>query len=139
MDEYIVYTDGGYSISSNVGAAAYVILKSDGATLVEQSSFVLRNETSQRAEIKAILAAVEALPYRCNAQIFTDNLYASLALGKIPKRKNKPDKDLLVQYKQTVRQKKLGIRIQWVPSHMGNDWNEQCDRLCTEALAEAEG
>lgn len=135
MHEYIIYTDGGYSISNNVGSGAYVILKSDGQTVLKQDSFVIRKETSQRAEFMAILAAVDALPVHCRARIYTDNLYATLILGKIPKRNNKPDKDLLVLYKQKVRQKKLTIEFKWVPSHGGQAWNEHCDNLCTEALS----
>lgn len=138
MQEFIIYTDGGYSVSKNVGAGAYVILKSDGVTLVEKKSFVLRNETSQRAELLAILAAVNALPYRSSAKIITDNLAAALGLGKAPRRKNQPDVDLLVSYKRLIREQKLHIDITWVRGHNGQPFNELCDDLCTEALAQAE-
>ena len=138
MLDYIVYTDGGYSISNNIGSGAYIILKSDGETLLRKDSFIIKRETSQRAEFKAIIAAISALPNHCRAKIYTDNLYASLVLGKIPKRKNKPDKDLLVHYKQLVRQKKVEVEFKWVRSHIGHSWNELCDSLCTEALSIAE-
>jgi ribonuclease HI len=138
MQEFIIYTDGGYSASKNVGAGAYVILKSDGVTLVEKRSFVLRNETSQRAEILAILAAVNALPYRSCAKIITDNLAAAQGLGKSPRRRNQPDVDLLVSYKKLVREQKLKIDLKWERGHNGQPFNELCDCLCTEALAEAE-
>lgn len=134
MKDYIVYTDGGYLLSNNVGAGAYIILKADGATVLKQDSFLVMKETSQRAELKAIIAAIEALPERCRAQICTDNLYATLNLGKIPKRKNKPDIDLLIHYKQLVRRKKVIIEFKWIRSHIGHDWNELCDSLCTETL-----
>ncbi|MBR4827161.1 MAG: hypothetical protein IKZ91_04695 [Bacteroidales bacterium] len=137
MKEYIVYTDGGYLLSINVGAGAYVILKSDGKTLLKQNSFIVKKETSQRAELKAILAAVDALPEHCRARICTDNLYATLNLGKVPKRKGKPDLDLLIRYKQLVRRKKIIIEFQWIRSHIGHDWNEHCDNLCTETLDQA--
>jgi ribonuclease HI len=139
MRDYIIYTDGGYSISNNVGSSAYVILRSDGQTLVKQDAFVLLRESSQRAEFKAIIAAVYELPDKSRAKIYTDNQYAAAILGKVPKRKNKPDKDLLVHYKQLVRAKKLTIEFTWVRSHIGHTWNELCDSLCTEALAMAEG
>ena len=138
MLDYIVYTDGGYSISNNIGSGAYIILKSDGETLLRKDSFIIKRETSQRAELKAIIAAINALPNHCRAKIYTDNLYASLVLGKVPKRKNKPDKDLLVHYKQLVRQKKVTVEFTWVRSHIGHSWNELCDSLCTEALSLAE-
>ena len=135
MHEYIIYTDGGYSISHNVGSGAYVILKADGQTLVKQDSFVLHRETSQRAELKAIIAAIYALPDHSRARIFTDYQYAAMSLGTKPRRKNKPDIDLLVRYRQLVRYKKLTIEFQWIPSHGGHQWNEVCDNLCAEALS----
>ena len=138
MIDYIIYTDGGYSTSNNVGSGAYIILDSDGQTLVKQDSFVVRNETSQRVELLAIIAAVDALPDRCCARICTDYLAATLSLGKAPRRKNQPDQDLLLRYKQLVKRKKLLIEFKWVRSHIGHSWNELCDSLCTEALALAE-
>lgn len=138
MLDYIIYTDGGYSRSNNVGSAAYVILKSDGQTLLTQRSFVIRKETSQRAELKAILAAIDALPDRCCARVCTDCLAATLSLGRAPRRKNQPDVDLLLRYKQLVKRKKLLIEFQWIRSHGGTPWQEHCDNLCTETLALAE-
>lgn len=124
-------------LSKSVGAGAYVILKADGKTLLKQGSFLVKRETSQRAEVKAILAALEELPDNSKVRIVTDNLYATLNLGKIPKRKNKPDMDLLVSYKQLVRLKKIHVEFEWVRSHIGHDWNELCDSLCTETLDQA--
>lgn len=138
MLDYIIYTDGGYSRSNNVGSAAYVILKSDGQTLLTQRSFVIRKETSQRAELKAILAAIDALPDRCCARVCTDCLAATLSLGRAPRRKSQPDVDLLLRYKQLVKRKKLLIEFQWIRSHGGTPWQEHCDNLCTETLALAE-
>ncbi len=137
MNDYIIYTDGGYRISDNTGSGAYVILKADGQTLLRQEALVFRRENSQRAEIKAIIAAVDALPVHCRAKVYTDNLFAAINLGKVPRRKTKPDVDLLIHYKQLVRQKKVLVEFQWVRSHEGHPWNELCDSLCTEALAAA--
>lgn len=138
MKEYLIYTDGGYSTSRNIGAGAYIILTADGESMVSKEAFVLRKETSQRAELKAILAAMQALPYGSKAQVITDYLYAVIGLGRIPSRKNKPDSDLLLEYRQIKKERKLRIEFKWVRSHKGNAWNELCDSLCTEALAEAE-
>jgi len=135
LPDYIIYTDGGYSIGRNVGSCAYVILRGDGQTVVRQNSFVLRRETSQRAEMIAIITAIKALPDHCKAKIITDNQYAASALGSVPKKKNKADVDLLLRYSQLVRYKKLTVELEWVPSHEGNTWNEVCDSLCTEALS----
>ena len=137
MFDYIVYTDGGYSISNNVGSSAYVILKSDGQTLVGHDSFVHRRETSQRAELKAIIAAIGALPDHSRAQICTDNQPATQVLGRIPRRKTKPDIDLIVLYRQITRRKRLSIELKWV-RHGVHAWNQFCDNLCTEALELAE-
>lgn len=137
MKEYIVYTDGGYSTSDNVGAGAYIILRADGETLVRQNAFVIRYQTSQRAELIAILRALEDLPDGARALIITDNRNAANGFGHVPKRKGKPDIDLLLEYKRIVRYRKLNIEFQWIKSHGGHKWNELCDGLCTEALAEA--
>ena len=134
MGRFIIYTDGGYSVDRNIGAGAYIILKADERTIVRQDSFVLVRETSQRAELKAILEAVEALPDRSKALIVTDYLYATLSLGARPRRKNTPDSDLLMRYRELVRSKRLIITFRWVPAHGGDRWNEACDSLCTEAL-----
>jgi len=137
LKEYIVYTDGGYSTSDNVGAGAYIILRADGETLVRQNAFVIRYQTSQRAELIAILRALEDLPDGARALIITDNRNAANGFGHVPKRKGKPDIDLLLEYKRIVRYRKLNIEFQWIKSHGGHKWNELCDGLCTEALAEA--
>ena len=139
MFDYIVYTDGGYSTSDNVGAGAYIILSAKEGEPVKQDSFVLRNETSQRAELKAILAALDALPQGCRVQVITDYLYATMGLGRLPKRKNQPDSDLLVLYRELRKQKHLRIEFKWVRSHFGDSWNERCDTLCTEALCRVMG
>ena len=136
--EYVIYTDGGYSVSHNIGAGAYIILKADDLSLVSEDSFVLRKETSQRAELKAIIAAMQALPYGSKALIITDYLYAVWGLGRIPARKNKPDSDLLLLYRQVKKERKLRLEFKWVHSHRGDAWNERCDSLCTEALCLAE-
>lgn len=138
MREYVIYTDGGYSTSNNVGSGAYVILRADGETMVKQNAFVIRRQNSQRAELMAILAAIDELPNNAKALIITDNRNAANGFGRIPKRKNKPDIDLLFEYRRLVRCKKLNIELQWVKSHGGHRWNELCDSLCTEALAIAE-
>lgn len=138
MQEFIIYTDGGYSTSSNVGSAAYVILAAADGSLVKKDSFILRNETSQRAEIKAILAALYTIPDGSRALIHTDYLFAVLSLHRPPRRKNQPDADLLLCFKKLVRQKQLRVDFKWVRSHDGDPWNELCDTLCTEALAEVE-
>lgn len=132
MFDYIIYTDGGYTISNNVGAGAYVILEADGKTLVQQNSFLLKKESSQRAELKAIIAAVEALPDYISALVCTDYLNASIVLRHHPRRKNKPDKDLILQYRQLIREKHLKVELKWVRSHK-HSWNEFCDNLCKEA------
>ena len=136
MHEYIIYTDGGYSNSDNVGSGAFVILRADGQTVVKQDSFVLWHETSQRAELKAIIAAIHELPDRSHARIFTDYQYTAQSLGTRPHRKNKPDIDLLLRYRQLIRYKKLVIEFEWIPSDSDNHWHEVCDNLCAEALAE---
>ena len=137
MREYVIYTDGGYSTSSNVGAAAYIVLRAGEEVPLRQGAFILKNETSQRAEFQAIIAALRTIPDGSHAEVYTDYLYAALGLGRNPRRKNQPDNDLLLQYRKIVRWKRLKVEIQWVPGKKRNSWYALCDSLCTEALEQA--
>jgi len=51
--KFQLYTDGGYSMSADFGAFAYVILQ-DGE-LLHRYAEKIEHETNNRAEIKAIL------------------------------------------------------------------------------------
>ena len=127
--KFQLYTDGGYSMSADFGAFAYVILQ-DGE-LLHRHAEKIEHETNNRAEIKAILYGVQALPNNSEVEVFSDSQYALGVLsGKYRAKKNP---DLIEKYKRMVVGKNIKASYTWVRGHNGDKWNELCDQLCNEA------
>jgi ribonuclease HI len=127
--KFQLYTDGGYSMSADFGAFAYVILQ-DGV-LLHKYAEKIEHETNNRAEIKAILYGVKALPNNSEVEVFSDSQYALGVLSGKYKAKKNPD--LVEEYKRMVVGKNIKASYTWVRGHNGNAWNEVCDQLCNEA------
>lgn len=127
--KFQLYTDGGYSMSGDFGAFAYVILQ-DGF-LLHKYAEKIEHETNNRAEIKAILYGVKALPNNSEVEVFSDSQYALGVLSGKYKAKKNPD--LVEEYKMMVVGKGIKASYTWVRGHNGNAWNEVCDQLCNEA------
>lgn len=126
---YTIYTDGGYSMRHNEGASAYVILDDD-KNIIERNAFKIVKETSQRAELKAIIAAVMKIPAGSKADIFTDSEYSiNILSGKWQPSKNI---DLIDKYRQHSESK--DITFNWVKGHSGDLFNEMCDDLCNRCV-----
>ena len=116
-------------MSGDFGAFAYVILQ-DGV-LLHKYAEKIEHETNNRAEIKAILYGVKALPNNSEVEVFSDSQYALGVLSGKYKAKKNPD--LVEEYKMMVVGKNIKASYTWVRGHNGNAWNEVCDQLCNEA------
>lgn len=127
--DFQLYTDGGYSMSANFGAFAYVVLQ-DGE-LLHKHAEKIEHETNNRAEIKAILYGVQSLPDNSEVEVFSDSQYALGVLSGRYKAKKNPD--LVNKYKKMVATKHMVVSYNWVRGHNGDKWNELCDQLCNEA------
>lgn len=127
--KFQLYTDGGYSMSADFGAFAYVILQ-DGE-LLHRYAEKIEHETNNRAEIKAIMYGVQALPDNSEVEVFSDSQYALGVLSGRYRAKKNPD--LVEEYKRMVVGKGIKASYTWVRGHNGNKWNELCDQLCNEA------
>ena len=127
--KFQLYTDGGYSMSADFGAFAYVILQ-DGE-LLHKHAEKIEHETNNRAEIKAILYGVQALPNNSEVEVFSDSQYALGVLSGRYRAKKNPD--LVEEYKRMVVGKNIKASYTWVRGHNGDKWNEVCDQLCNEA------
>lgn len=130
--EYTIYTDGAYSRQHNEGAFAYVMLNCEN-TEVERKAYKITNETNNRAELKAIIAAVNRLPDDATEVcIFSDSQYALNTLsGKWNRSCNL---DLFVAWDKVLEKKHVKLVYNWVKGHDGNMYNELCDQLCNEVL-----
>lgn len=128
--DFVIYTDGGYSLCRDEGAFAYAILY-DGK-LVKSKAYRIEHETSNRAELKAILAGCWQCPEGSKILVRTDSQYSIMTLRGIWQRKKNADL-FEIWEKRIKREKKLDIYLEWVKGHNGDMWNEYCDQLCTEA------
>ena len=72
---YLVWTDGAYSIPKRAGG--YAFMAQDVFSSIEyRVAGRFTNSTSQRAELLAIIAALDYLPICEDVTIFTDSMYA---------------------------------------------------------------
>ena len=125
---YVAYTDSGYHICRNGGAYAYILLKQ--GEIIRKEAFLFRNESNNRGELHAIIAAIENLPYGADVEIRTDSQYAVNTLtGEWLQRRNT---DLFARWHEIVRGKKLKVKVIWIRAHSGDVYNQMCDDLCCE-------
>ena len=131
--KYSIYTDGAYSKQNDEGAFAYVILNY-ADTEIERKAYKITKETNNRAELKAIIAAVNRLPKDATeVDIFSDSQYALKTLSFEWGHNN--NHDLFDAWKKVLEKRKsVDISYNWVKGHNGNVYNELCDQLCNDIL-----
>lgn len=111
------------------GAFAYVVLHN--GEVVKKNAHRIQHETSNRAELKAILAGCYNIPEGSSVLVKTDSQYALMTLsGRWSQKKNT---DLFECWKTKVRPRLGEVDFEWVKGHNGNEWNEPCDQMCNEA------
>lgn len=131
--KYTVYSDGGYLAHKDAGAFAYIILD-ENFKVIEKRAYFIRHESNNRAELKAIIAAVHRLPSDADyVRIYSDSQYALNTLaGWWKRRKNK---DLFEIWKKVQdAHKSMLPSYKWVKGHDGDGYNEMCDQMCTSAM-----
>lgn len=129
MYDFVIYTDGGYSMCRDIGAFAYVILQGD--EIIKKGAHRIEHETNNRAELKAILAGCYNVPEGSSVLVRSDSQYALYTLsGKWSRNKNV---DIFECWDKKVRPRLRNVEFEWVRGHSGNEWNELCDALCNEA------
>lgn len=131
--KYTIYTDGAYSRQHDEGAFAYVILNYEN-TEIMRKAYKISKESNNRAELKAIIAAVHKLPQDATrVQIISDSMYALNTLkGNWNRNANL---DLFDAWDKVLANREcLDIEFLWVKGHSGDFYNELCDSLCTNAM-----
>lgn len=129
---YSIYTDGSYSMQKNKGGFAYVMYKND--VEIRRRSWPVENETNNRAELKAIIAAVHHLPLDATEVIiYSDSQYALNTLFGTWKRAKNQD---LFQVWDKIWAKKQHVKFhpKWVKGHDGCIGNEICDTLASQYI-----
>jgi len=130
--DYIIYTDGAYSLKNDEGAFAYVML--DGQyNHVKKLAKKIVHETNNRAELKAIIAAIYHLPDGArNIKVVSDSQYALKTLSG--EWSHGVNEDLFEVYDRIISNHDYNIDYEWVKGHSGNKYNELCDQLCNSVL-----
>lgn len=134
MKEFVIYTDGAYSMLKHEGAFAYVILDSNGV-VIKKRAYRCVNETNNRMELKAIIAALYNLPNKeekISALVVSDSQYALCTLFGTWKRNL--NKDLFDVYERILKEREIEIEWKWVKGHNGDFYNEMCDEMCNQML-----
>lgn len=129
---YIIYTDGAYSMKNDEGAFAFVVL-SGNMEEIKRRSFKIKNETNNRAELKAIIGGLYQIEtWNRKILVVTDSQYAINTLSK--KWSRKLNTDLFDIYDKLISDRKMIVDYKWVRGHSGDKYNEVCDEMCVKAL-----
>ena len=127
MNNYIVYTDGAYSLSRNIGAIAFVILK--GEKIVAEFSKPYRNTTNQRMEQLAVILALKSIKNADNIQVCSDSAYVVNTYNKGWSRKC--NLDLWKQLDEQLKRLR-NVTFSHVKGHNNVKYNERCDWFARE-------
>ena len=127
---YIIYTDGGCIPNpGGKGGIGIVILQEN--KIVKKISEGYYPTTNNRMEVRAAIRALEEIEENQNVIIISDSQYLVRTMwGEYGMGKNT---DLWNRLTKLVKRQK-SVEFQWVKGHNGNQWNETCDDLATEAI-----
>jgi ribonuclease HI len=133
-----LFTDG--SAHPNPGPGGWgVVWVEDGRIRAERHGHV-PDTTNNRMELTALIEAHRMLPERAETVIYTDSrLCVDTILSWAPawerkgwQRKGGPIKNLdLVKELLALHRARPGCRLEWIPSHSGQRWNEYADSLAS--------
>lgn len=112
------------------GASAYVIVKN--GIIAYKKAFKIVEETSQRAELKAVIGAVMELPRKAVATVLTQSKYAIASLGD-PAWEPLSNESLIEMFRELVSSRELDVRFEWVKAG-SNEYNLKAREMCTECL-----
>lgn len=108
-----------------------------------------KKTTSNRMEMMAAIAALEALRKPCRINIFTDSQYVANSInrglveewkenGWVTTGKRKPVKNRELWERLLKAEEKHEVTWNWIKGHNGNAENERCDRLASDAAERPE-
>lgn len=135
MKQVTIYTDG--ACSGNPGPGGWgAVLIYKGAE--RELSGGEPDTTNNRMELKAVIAALEALREPCEVELFTDSQYIERAMNegwlrawkaKGWKRKGGELKNVELWQELDALMARHSITFRWVKGHAENKYNNRCDAL----------
>lgn len=146
-NKIIVWTDGGCSGNPGPGAWAFVITK-NGEDVIYEKAGSEKHTTNNRMELQAVINALHKLKnldLQLGAEVRTDSLYVKKGVTEwMTKWKSNgwrtagktPVKNAELWGELDGLNEGLKLKWRWVKGHAGTFYNERCDRLVQEAIAE---
>ncbi len=143
--EIVIHTDGGCDRNKGgLGAWAFTVHHPTGE-YDEQVGHAF-DTTNNRMEMTAVLKALEAVEIGVPIRVFCDSEY--VVKGITVWSRNWVRNGWRTASGGTVINRDLwepllklyqvhDVKFEWVKGHSGNEFNERCDALCTQAMAEA--
>ncbi|NJM36704.1 MAG: ribonuclease HI [Akkermansiaceae bacterium] len=143
MKKVIIHTDGG--CKGNPGPGGFGVVMVSGKHRKELSAGY-RMTTNNRMELRAAIAALEALKEPCEIELHSDSKYLIDAISKkwingwikrgwkTAAKAPVKNQDLWLQL--LVAMKPHQIDWRWVKGHAGHQENERCDELANIAILE---
>lgn len=144
QDAIVVHTDG-CSLDGQRGPGGWAYVKhDDGLESRLKRSGCLIDTTNNRAELWAVIKALESIEEPSSIRLHTDSKYVFDGITKyLPGwtsrsgsgRKSLKNADLWQRLHATAERHSL--KVKWIRSHSGNLLNELCDRLAYKAALKA--
>jgi len=146
-----IYTDGGCSGNPGPGGWAYVIVKQtfQGEQIITQDKGGEKDTTNNRMELTAVIMALRALKTTDNtprqATVYTDSQYVQKGITewihtwkrnawRTADKKPVKNQDLWIELDSIASE--FPLYWEWIKGHAGNEYNELCDAMTQEAIAE---
>jgi ribonuclease HI len=139
----IIYTDGGYRHSKDLGAWGFVIINTKNKKALARAQAFTKT-TSNRMELSAVLEALKILPSpRKQVFLVSDSQYTINSCEKWIRgwksngwKKNTPGelKNIDILQELDVLISSHNIKYFWVRGHSGNHGNDYVDALLNRAM-----
>jgi len=146
-----IYTDGGCSGNPGPGGWAYVMVIQtfQGGQIASMDKGGEKNTTNNRMELTAVIMALRALKSMKNvpnqAAVCTDSQYVQKGITEwiLNWKRNswrtsdkKPVKNQDLWMELDALSAEFPLKWEWIKGHAGNEYNELCDAMTKEAIAE---
>jgi ribonuclease HI len=141
----VVYTDGGALGNPGPGGYGVVIIPPGGER--RELSGGYRRTTNNRMELMACIVALEHLDAALPIYLHSDSRYMVDAINKKwvfswqkrgwKKADGQPAKNPDLWQRLLKRLEALNVTFRWVKGHAGQEWNERCDQLAGQAMAQS--
>ena len=128
----IIHTRCAYHNWRDEGAYAYILCDGEDREKIRGVKKIA-NETSNRAELMAIIAAMRLIPDGAKrVRVYCASQYAIGVLsGGYSLRVNK---DLFEEYERIVKQTGVSVKLHWVGADSGNEYSDICRQMCDGEL-----